>query len=297
MPCHEHILQQQNHVAQREVAAQGAPEQHQIDREEDDVHATHAQHVHEVPPPGLLAGERNGGGEVALEQAQLAQLRHEGLDHLHLADDLGEAPLGRINVLVFVLLPDHPLFRRQHRQVEIQREDHGQQHSERPVVDRGDHQDHDDRQQHREEVVGEGLDEVRQPQNRAVQAGDDRAGDLLVVVALRQGQQLREVAVGEDLPHPHSHDVAEPAAHVAHNRVGELHRQQPQRQPDDRTSGGIDIPVAAHCAHDGVRGHLDQVRRNESEHRGDGARDHHDDIEGPEFTRGPDNSAESCDHE
>ena len=123
---HDNQLQQQDHIPEREAPVDRLPEQGEVDGEEDDVHPAHAEDVHHVPVAGLHAGDLHGVVEVLLEDAQLAQLRDEGLHHLHLADDLSEPALGGIDVLVFLLLPDDPLPARQCGEPQVHREDDGQ---------------------------------------------------------------------------------------------------------------------------------------------------------------------------
>ena len=243
----------------------GAPEQREVDGEEDQVHGAEADDIHLVPVAGLAAGESHHVTEVPLEQTQFAQLGDEGLHHLDLANDLGEAALSKVDVLVFLLLPHCPLLRGQSGEIEVHREDDGQEQGQWPVVERGDAEDHDDGQQHREEVIRKGINEVRQPQNRAIQAGNDSARDLVIVITLRQGQELGVIAVGEDLAHPGGEYVSEPAAHVADNSAGQFRCQQSQGHPGDGFDGHLGRGIILQGFHDDVRGVSHQERRGQSQ--------------------------------
>ena len=79
-----------------------------------------------------------------------------------------------------------------------------------------------DGQQHREEVVGKRLEELRDIANRAFQAGDNCAGDLTVEIALRQRQQLCIVAGRQNLAHARSHHIAQVTTDVMHDGLRQI---------------------------------------------------------------------------
>ena len=293
---HVDHLQQHDHVAQREVPVQGAQEQRQVDAQEDHVHRRPAQRVHTVPEGRLRAGELDGAVEALGEGAQLAGLGVEGLGHLDLADDLCEAAAGDVDLVVLVGLDALPAAAGQGRQPHVDGEQRGEHERQWPVVDRrdGQHRGHGD--QGGEEVVGEGLQELRHRGDRAVQPGDDGAGALGVEVALRQGQQLGEVPGGEHLAHAGGHHVADVAADVGGQGARQVHAEERDGQPDDGGHDGArDVAVVGERADDGVGGLAQQERRDQRERGGDHRGDEDPEVERPQRAGAADDAGQ-CVH-
>ena len=111
--CHRDHLDEHDHVADREVAFERAPENDGVDTEEDHGHRQAAERVHRVPPARLRAR----GGDIAAvvlgKGIKLAHFSDERLRDFHLADDLGKAPIGDVDVFVFGLLKFQPAPRSQ----------------------------------------------------------------------------------------------------------------------------------------------------------------------------------------
>ena len=140
-----------------------------------------------MPPAGLRLGGIDHGAVALGKVGELAGFAHEGLSHLDLADDLREAAVGDVDILVLDRLKLLPALRGERGKPHIDREEQREQDGQRPVIPGGNGQHREGLDDHREEVIGKGLHELRDISNRAVQPGDDRAGDLVIVIALREG--------------------------------------------------------------------------------------------------------------
>ena len=217
---HGDQLHEHDHVTQREVTAERAPEDDAVNAKERRGHRELTRGIHGVPPIRLRLRRIHDPAVVACKGRELARLRHEGLGHLHLADDLGETSVGHVDVLVFNLFELLPALGGERREPEIQREQDKQQEGKRPVVERRDDEHRDYLQDHREEVITKRLQELRDVHDRAVEPRDDRACYLVVVIALRQREQLREVARGEHLAQPRDHDIAKVPADIGDDASG-----------------------------------------------------------------------------
>ena len=107
---HSNQLDEHDHVAEAEVSVQRAVEKHTVYEEEDEFHRRTAGHIHEVPVARLLLRVGDGLAVAFGEPDELSNLGDEGLDHLHLADDLCKTAPGEVNFPVLCGLDALPLF-------------------------------------------------------------------------------------------------------------------------------------------------------------------------------------------
>ena len=236
-------------------------------------------------------GQGDGAAETGTKESDFAQLRGEGSNNLDLADDLGKTATGDIDLFVFLGFNLLPASRRQRGEQGVDRENDNQQHGQRPVVPSSDGQHCTDGQQHREEVVGKRLEELRDIGNRAFQAGNNCASDLAVEIALRQRQQLCIVTGRQNLAHARSHHIAQVTTDVMHDGLRQIGNQQSDDQPNHGASGIghrrlAQAFIAGHRADDGVGGIADEEGANQRRGGGGQRTDDDPDIERPEHSRG-----------
>ncbi|MPM35384.1 hypothetical protein SDC9_81975 [bioreactor metagenome] len=261
---HSHQLEQQHHHANAERPVRGLQEQHQVDAQESEVQHRPAGGVHGVPVPRLAAGQVDGGTVAGVEHRQLGALPDEALHHPDLADHLGEPAVGEVDPVVLLPFQALPVAGGPGGQPHVGREHHGQHHGQRPGVEPADHQHRHRRHQHGEERVGHRLEEVGDLGDRARQPPDDRAAELVVEVALRQAEQLLEVAHRQDLPQPGGHRVTEVAADVGQHGVEQFGDQQAEGQQHDRPDRAT---VPAGDGHHLVGGPADDEGGDQGGHR------------------------------
>ena len=236
-----------------------------------------------MPVAGLGAGDADDAVVVPAESGVLVRLLDEGLHHRHLGHDLGEAARGHVHLVVLLLLQGLPAHRGLGGEPHIDGEDGGQQRRQGPPVDRRDDQDRRRGDQHGEGVVGEEVQELGQLGDGAVQARGDLAGELVVEVALGQGEQLGEVAGGEDGAHPGRHDIAPVAAHGADQGGDQLDHQEGPGQPEDGLDGGVHGLAAVEPGDDLIRGGAGDERDGQGEQRRDHRRDDDPHVERGQF--------------
>ena len=222
-----------------------------------------------MPPVGLRLGGIDHGAVTLSKVGELAGFAHEGLGHLDLADDLGEAAVGEVDIFVFDCLKLLPALRGQRGKPHVDRKEQREQDGQRPVIPRGNGQHREGLDDHREEVIGKGLHELRDIGNRAIQSGDDRAGDLVIVIALREGQQLGKVARGQNLAQARDHDIADVAADIAEEGIGGVGKKKRHCQQQHRAQRIAQWGVVLQGAHDGIGGFARQKRRDQCNDRSD----------------------------
>ena len=130
----------------------------------------------------------NGLTVVSTKLIQFTRLRHEGLSHLHLTNDLSETAISKVDLLILALLKLLPLLRGQRCEPEINREEEQKQDGQWPVEIGRDSQHRNHLQQHRQQRVGKALHRLRDVHDGTVQPGNDRAGNLAIEIPLRQRQ-------------------------------------------------------------------------------------------------------------
>ena len=199
-----------------------------------------------------------------------------------MADDLSKAAIGLVHIGILFPLVFLPTRRGHGGKPHVQRKQQREQDGQRPVVNAHDDQHRDGLNQHGEEVVGEGLHELRDIGDRAIQPGDDGAGDLIVVVGLRHGKQLGKVASGQDLTQARHHDVADIAADVFNQVAQGVGSKQCDDEPHDGAQGAFGRGVALQGLNDGVGCLADQEGRDEREHRGHRGGGKHSQIKRPQ---------------
>lgn len=106
---------------------QRAPENDAVNAQEDKGHGHAADGVHGVPPARLrLGGVHDAAVELA-KVVEFADLGHEGLGDLDLADDLSEAAIGLVDVGVLFALVLLPARGGQRSQPHVDGEEGGEQ--------------------------------------------------------------------------------------------------------------------------------------------------------------------------
>src|ERR1700758_4238585 len=116
-------------------------------------------------------------------------------DEPYLADNFGEPAAGIIKMCILFFFVCLPFFACPVRYIYVCRYEQEHQYRKWPTVPDHDEQRNDDSEQCPQQIIREEVDKLGDIRDRTIKTVDNRPGELIIEITLRQSQQMLIVAV------------------------------------------------------------------------------------------------------